>query len=330
MASAGVRERISDWTPQTVVIDHRAVTAAAFHGTKGEPGYDLLHGGDKVQTSAVLSEHEESILHEELDRAYYAGFNSREYYPYADSGSHLYDPDEELSDGQVNFVEWEGLSRYYAASDDHWFGTFATSQETRRAANDIVGIKAGEQDRLIGEGDPSDYARVTAFSMLMGVATAPQRDMPLVRGSLYEGADPDEIEAAFRSQPTMDFSLISVTNSPGVADYFASPALFENNHARPPGPGTTVRFEIEPGAQAVMGRVFANDTSGDGPGRELADLDDDEHEEMMTNTDPDHAREYVTGGRFSVTEVVRDGDSLTVRLKQENTFNPATGEATPA
>lgn len=51
MVSAGAKERISDWTPQTVVIDHRApVTAAGgeqdFHGSLGDPGYHALHPGN--------------------------------------------------------------------------------------------------------------------------------------------------------------------------------------------------------------------------------------------------------------------------------------------
>lgn len=48
MASAGFKERIADWTPETLVVDHRAVTAALVaHGSLGDPDYHTKHPGNR-------------------------------------------------------------------------------------------------------------------------------------------------------------------------------------------------------------------------------------------------------------------------------------------
>lgn len=319
------------WDIGDVVIYKKAVARSSRHGNKGDPGYSLLHpgtgGGDGIgiNTRDHLNEGEEMALREDLDKAFYAGFTTKEYNAFTDPGSHDYDEDDELSEGETSVVDYEGVSRFYA-STDYWFGDFNASRHTRRAANELVGLDQGKHDLLLGEGASSDYTRAQAFGMLMGLATSKPHNQALVRGSWYEGADPDEIESAFNDQATMDFSLVSFSNSQGVADYFADPEFYGRDRGGSEG-GTQVMFTVEPGAQAIMGRRFNSDMKAGDPGEELNDLDE-EDPELLLDKDPDAAREYVTGGRFKVKGVAREGDTISVTLTQEYTYNPVTGRTT--
>lgn len=303
------------------------------HGNKGDPGYSLLHPGSGggngigISTKDHLNESEEMVLREDLDKAFYAGFTTKDYSAFTDPGSHDYDEDEELEEGRTSVIDYEGLSRFYS-STGYWFGDFEAARSTRRAANDFVGLDQGKHDLLLGEGQSSDYDRAQAFGMLMGLATSKPYNNPLMRGSWYEGANPDEIESAFRDQGTMDFSLISFTNSQGVADYFADPGFYSQNDGGGSQGGTQVMFTVEPGAQGIMGRRFNSDMKAGDPGEELNDLDDDDPD-LLLDSDPDAAREYVTGGRFEIKEVTRKGDTISVTLAQQYTYNPVTGRTTP-
>lgn len=301
------------------------------HGNKGGPGYSLLHpgngGGDGIgiSTKDHLNSSEEQILQENLSDAFFAGFTSTDYNSRTDPGSHDYDENEELEDGETSVIDYEGLSRYYS-STGYWFGDFKASRETRRAANELVGLDQGKHDLLLGEGEVTDYDRTQAFGMLIGLATSKSHDKALVRGSWYEGADPGDIESAFRDQDTMDFSLVSFSNSQGVADYFADPEFYGRDRGGSEG-GTQVMFTVDPGAQAIMGRRFNSDMKAGDSGEELNDLDDEDPELLLDN-DPDAAREYVTGGRFKIKKVTRDGDTISVTLAQQYTYNPVTGRTT--
>lgn len=302
------------------------------HGNKGDPGYSLLHPGSGggagigISTKDHLNESEEFALREDIDRAWAAGFIPKDYNAFTDPGSHDYDEDDELDEGQTSVIDYEGLGRYYATSGE-WFGDFERSRDARRAANELVGLDQGTHDLLLGEGDTNDYTRAQAFGMLMALATSKPYNKPMVRGSWYEGADPDEIEAAFRGQGTMDFSLVSFSNSQGVADYFADPEFYGKDRGGSEG-GTQVMFTVEPGAQGIMGRRFNSDMKAGDPGEELYDLDEDDPQ-ITLDSDPDAAREYVTGGRFKIESVSRDGDTISVSLSQQFTYNPVTGRTTP-
>jgi len=304
----------------------------ARHGNKGDPGYSLLHpgagggNGIGISTKDHLNEGEEMVLREDLDRAWAQGYTPKEYNAYTDPGSHDYDEDDELGEGETSAVDYEGLGRFYASNGD-WFGNFEGSRATRRAANELVGLDQGNHDLLVGEGESSQYTRAGAFGMLMSLATSKPYAGEMYRGSWYEGADPAELEAAFRDQGSMDFSLVSFTNSQGVADYFADPEFYGKDRGGSQG-GTQVMFTLEPGAQGIMGRRFNSDMKAGDPGEELYDLDEDDPE-IIHDMDPDHAREYVTGGRMKIKSVKRDGDTISVTLTQEFTYNPVTGRTTP-
>lgn len=306
--------------------------APARHGNKGDPGYSLLHPGSGggsglgVSTKDHLNPDEEGILHEDLSDAFFAGFTPRDYSPFADPGSHEYDEDSELGEEETAAVDYDGLGRFYA-STDHWFGDFDQSRRARRAANELLGLDQGQHDLLLGDGEVSQYDRAQAFGMTMALATSKPYGKPLVRGSWYEGADPAEIEKAFRDQGTMDFSLVSFSNSQGVADYFADPEFYGRDRGGSQG-GTQVMFTVEPGAQAIMGRRFNSDMKAGDPGSELSDLDEDDPA-LLLDPDPDAAREYVTGGRFKIKGVTRKGDTISVTLAQQYTYNPVTGRTTP-
>lgn len=323
MASSGFEERIADWIPETLVVDHRAVTAAGaqlFHGVKGEAGYDLLHGDEKVTPSNVMTEDQEAILQEDLDNAYFAGFNSREYMASADSGSADYDPDDaEIEAGQVNFVEWDGLAQYYASgAGGTWFGDFESARRIRRAANAAAGLDQTGHDMLLGEGETDDYDHVTAVSLLMGVATAPALDRELYRGSFYAGADPDELEAQLRESGSLDFSVASFTDGRDVADYFADPSLYPGDEAPS---GVRVMYVVEPGAQGILGHAFAKSMRAGYPGDE-DDRDYINSDEALTDLSTEHPREIVSGGRFDIGDITREGDLLTVRLRQTQVYPP--------
>jgi hypothetical protein len=315
---------VARWTPEDTE-DTEAVNAggqAFFHGTKGAPGYGLLHGNDKVTTMRFLAEGEEEELQEGLNQAYYNGFTSREYNAYTDSGSYLYDPDDELSEGERNYVDWEGLSRYYASgAGGDWYSNFEGSRNIRREANALAGLDQTGHDRLLGEGDSSLY-RVEALALLTAVASAPPVDRPLYRGSFYEGADPDEIEKQLRSTDSLDFSVVSFTDGQGVADYFADPALYEQGGARESQGGTQVMYEVDPGAQGVLGHIFTKDMRAGNPGENEDDADYVNSDEALTDFTTDHPREIITGGNFEVGEIVRDGNRITVRLRQTKTHPP--------
>lgn len=313
---------VARWVPE----EPDEVTAggeAFFHGTKGEPGYELLHGDAKIQPKMLLDESQEMALREDIDKAFYAGFLPHEYNAYTDPGSHDYDPDDEVGEGEVNYVEWEGLARFYASgSDGTWFGDFESSRRVRRAANELAGLDQTGHDLLLGEGTTNDYDRNAALGLLMGVATARPLDRELYRGSFYEGSDPDEIEAQLRSTDSLDFSVVSFTDGQGVADYFADPSLYEQGVRESTG-GTQVMYVVEPGAQGVLGHVFSKDMRAGDPGHEDEDeADYIDSDEALTDWTQERPREIVTGGNFQLGEITRDGSRITVRLKQTQTYPP--------
>lgn len=313
---------VARWVPE----EPDEVTAGGetfFHGTKGEPGYELLHGDAKIQPKMLLNESQEMALREDIDKAFYAGFLPHEYNAYTDPGSHDYDPDDEVGEGEVNYVEWEGLARFYASgSDGTWFGDFESSRRVRRAANELAGLDQTGHDLLLGEGTTNDYDRNAALGLLMGVATARPLDRELYRGSFYEGSDPDEIEAQLRSTDSLDFSVVSFTDGQGVADYFADPSLYEQGVRESTG-GTQVMYVVEPGAQGVLGHVFSKDMRAGDPGHEDEDeADYIDSDEALTDWTQERPREIVTGGNFQLGEITRDGSRITVRLKQTQTYPP--------
>lgn len=307
----------------TVWSEPAGETASAgtepFHGNKGDPGYHLLHPGKdhpRTNISDFLDESQEDILVEDMDAAMFAGFTNRSYNPRTDPGSSQFDPDEELGDDERDHVDWEGLSRYYASGEgDTWFGDFEDSRKIRRAANELAGLDTSGHDLLLGEGDTSDFDRVNASVMLMGLATSPPIDQPLYRGTFVEGGDADEIEASLRESDTLDFSLISFTNSQGVAD----PSMYQGGESRG---GTQIMFTLAPGAQGILGHPFPEDMRAGDAGAET------DYDEIITNFSPTLPREVVTGGRLRVTEVTRDGNVIRVSITQEHTYNPVTGRTT--
>jgi hypothetical protein len=312
---------VARWQPEEPVT--AAGAEAFFHGTKGQPGYDLLHGDSKLQTKNLMDESQEMTLREDLDKAFYAGFTSREYNAYTDSGSHDYDPDDELGEGEVNYVEWEGLARYYASgAGDTWYSDFEGSRRIRRAANELAGLDQTGHDLLLGEGKTSDYDRIAALGLLTGVATAPKLDRELYRGSYYQGADPDEVEAQLKGTDSLDFSVVSFTDGQGVADYFADPSMYQQGEATS---GTQVMYVVEPGAQGVLGHVFSKDMRAGDPGDDEDEVEYIDSDEALTDWTQERPREIVTGGRFTVGEVVREGDRITVRLRQTKTHQPVKG-----
>ena len=296
-------------------------TAALLaHGSPGDPGYGLLHGDGNVNN--LMSERQAEIFGEDFaNNAYYAGF-TREYNPFTDKNHPDYDPDEEAGEDEDSRPDWRGLSRFVATGENgFWFGDFESSREIRRAGNQALGLDTTGHDLLLGDGDTDDYTHVAAMTLLMGIATSPPVDRPLYRGSYIEGSNPGEVEKALRSGgDTMDFSAVSFTNDTGVADYFADPSMYQSGQAQPEG-GTQVQFVVQPGAQGVVGRQFppgmAAGTSGD------PDWDGEDH---LTDFSISKPREIVTGGRFSIREITRDGNRLTVNLKQEHTFDPRNGD----
>jgi 2'-5' RNA ligase len=318
---------VARWQPEDEETE--PVTAAGdalpFHGTKGQPGYELLHGDSKVTLTSVLDEDQELALREDLDRAYFGGFTPHEYNAFTDPGSYDYDPDEELEDGQVNYVEWEGLARYYASgAGDAWYSDFEGSRRIRRAANELAGLDQTGHDRLLGDAEPDDNDRNAALGLLMGVATAPRLDRELYRGSYYAGSDPDEVEAQLRSTDSLDFSVVSFTDGQGVADYFADPSLYEGNSGETGSTGTQVMYVVEPGAQGVLGHVFSKGMQAGDPGDDPDESEYVESDEALTDWTQERPREIVTGGNFAVGDIVREGNRITVRLRQTRTYPPRT------
>jgi phage portal protein BeeE len=304
------------------------------HGNKGDPGYSLLHpgsgGGNGIGISVKdhLNESENNILDENISDAFYAGVVKQEYNPFTDPGSHDYDEDEDLEDGQTSVIDWAGLGQFYAAGHDQgWYSNFEGSRRLRRAGNELVGLDQGDHDLLLGSGETNDYDRVTAFGMVLGLATSKPQAGELYRGSYYDGASADDIAGNFTEGGTLDFSLVSFTNSPGVAEYFGDPDLYEKNFGEgTAGGGARLMFTVEPGAQGLLGHPFAEDMKAGDPGTNIEE-DEDEHD-LVKDDNPDRAREIVTGGRFEIKEVVVDGDTISVRLRQEFTYNPVTGRTT--
>lgn len=290
------------------------------HGSPDDPGYRLLHGGVTVQD--LFSQEQAELLNEEADRAFYAGMHyGGEYLPLEDPGNYEYeeygDPDYELEDNETRQIDWRGVSQHLATGESgRWFGDFESSREIRRAANQTLGLNTTDNDPLLGDGDqPHDDSIMTANAMLMGLATSNPVPQELFRGSYIEGASADDVEAALRTE-SMDFSLVSFTNSQNVADYFADSSLYQQGEA---STGVQVMFIAEPGAQGIVGRQFPSGMRA-GDAGEQTETEDDYRDLSLTRP-----REIVTGGRFAVTEVARDGDRITVRIRQEHTFNPVDG-----
>lgn len=325
MPDAAYRER-QTWLREHLVVDHRApLTAAAFHGTKGEPGYELLHGDEKVTVGDYLTPDQQDILADAADQAYYQGFTPHQYNKFADTSHYDYaEYGQEPGEGETGYVEWEGVARYYASgAGDTWYSDFEGSRRIRRAANELAGLDQSGHDLLLGDEEPDDYDRAAALALLTGVGSAPRLDRELYRGSYYAGADPDEIESQLRSTDTLDFSVVSFTDGRGVADYFGGRGLYETNNPQGESGGTQVMYVVEPGAQGVLGHIFTKGMNADGPGHE--DEDDADYvnsDEALTDWTQDHPREIVTGGRFEIGEVVRDGDRITVRIRQTQTHPP--------
>ncbi len=294
------------------------LTALVAHGSPGDPGYRLLHGGFKQEE--VLNGFQVDFLHEELDKAHSAGLHyGGEYNPYTDPNSPLYDPDDPLEEGQTRHVDWRGLAQHMASGDtDHWFGDFDNSRRIRRAANARLGLAGGQQDPLLGQGPPiDDYDDAVAVAMLAGLATSRPVPQELYRGTYVEGGDPEALEAALRTG-TMDFGLVSFTNSQGVAEYFSDPSMYQQG---PSQGGTQIMFVAEPGAQGIIGRQFSEGMSAGNPGIDTYDPLED-----LTDLSLSRGREIVTGGRFDVVDVIREDSFITVRLRQQYTYDPTTGE----
>jgi hypothetical protein len=316
-----MNERISDWDKTTLVVDHRAPLVA--HGTKGGPGYELLHGEGKLENKDLFDYDHEAILQEDVNAAHFAGFIAHDYSFFTDPGSHDYDPDDETPDDEINYVHWEHLGRYYASgAADTWYSDFEGCRRIRLAANEAAGIDT-DHDRLLNEtGALDDRDRVVGTAMLAALAVSPPLDRPLYRGSFYAGADPDEVEAQIRSQDGLDFSVASFTDGEGVADYFADPRLHAVNGGEETE-GTQVRYEVEPGAQGILGHVFPKGMKAGDPGHsDEDDADYVESDEALTDFTQGNPREVVTGGHFEIGEIVRDGNRITVRLKQTKVYHP--------
>ena len=196
-----------------------------------------------------------------------------------------------------------------------------SSRRFRRAANALAGLDQTGHDRLLGEGDVSDDDRVVALAMLTGVAIAPPVARELFRGSYYEGASPDEVEAQLRATPSLDFSVVSFTDGRGVADYFADPSLYQEGEAQG---GTQVMYVMEPGAQGILGHVFAQDMAAGSPGDE-DDRDYVNSDDALTDWSTERPREVITGGSLELGEITRDGDRITVRVRQAKTHPPVNG-----
>lgn len=297
--------------------------AETFHGTKGGPGYGLLHGEGKLKNKNLFDENQEGILHEDLDSAHFAGFIDHPYSYFTDPGSHYYDPADEKPPDEINYVHWEHLGRYYASgSGGNWFGDFEDSRRIRRAANASAGLDQTGHDRLLGEGPVDDHDHVVGTAMLAALAVSPPLDRPLYRGSFYGGANPDEVEAQLRGTDGLDFSVVSFTDGQGVADYFADPGFYRENHPDAPSGGTQVMYEVEPGAQGILGHVFQKDMKAGDPGSNPDEIDYVESPEANTDFTRARPREVVTGGHFQVGEITRDGSTIHVKLKQTKVFHP--------
>lgn len=319
--------RKGSWGPDDINVDQRAhdkQTAGHrqdFHGSPGRPGYELLHGGGKLKNKDLFSPEEESSLQEDLDEAHYAGFIDHSYSFFTDPGSHDYDPEDETPEDEINYVHWEGLGRYYASgAGGTWFGDFEDSRRIRRAANESAGLDQSGHDRLLGEGEVDEHDRVVGTAMLAAVAVSPPLDRPLYRGSFYAGADPDEVEKQLRGTDGLDFSVVSFTDGQGVADYFADPSLYEQGGARESSSGTQVMYVVDPGAQGILGHIFSKDMRAGDPGQDDADYVNSD--EALTDFTQERPREIVTGGHFSVGGITRDGNKITVRLKQTKVYKP--------
>lgn len=312
---------VARWRPEETVPVTAAGDVQPFHGTKGAPGYGLLHGEHKVTTRAFLSEGDEEEIAGDLDNAHVMGFTPHAYNLFADPGTHVYaDYGEEAGPDEVNYVDWEGLSRYYASgAGGHWVGSFEGSRSIRRTANNLAGLDQTGHDRLLGEGSTDDFTP-QALAMLTGLAAAPRLDRPLYRGSYYEGASPDEVEAQLRSTDSLDFSVVSFTDGLNVADYFADPYLYQSGEAQG---GARVRYELEPGAQGILGHIFPKGMKAGDPGLDdQEDADYVDSDEAFTNFTQDHPREIVTGGNFAIGEITRDGDTIHVKLRQTKVYHP--------
>jgi 2'-5' RNA ligase len=315
---------VARWRPEETGAQTAAGGVEPFHGTKGQPGYGLLHGDGKLKNKNILSPNQEGILHEDLDNAHFAGFIDHPYSYFTDPGSHFYDPEDEKPDDEINYVHWEHLGRYYASgAGGTWYSDFEGSRRIRTAANESAGLDQTGHDRLLAEaGELDDHDRVVGTSMLAALAVSPPLDRPLYRGSYYAGANPDEVEAQLRGSDGLDFSVASFTDGQGVADYFADPGFYQTNHPDGPQGGTQVMYEVEPGAQGILGHIFQKDMKAGDPGQDPDEIDYVESTEANTDWTQGHPREIVTGGHFEVGEIVRDGDRITVRLRQTKVFKP--------
>jgi 2'-5' RNA ligase len=312
---------VARWTPEEPVT--AAGSGLDFHGSPGRPGYELLHGGGRMKNKDLFSPGEEGVLQEDLDEAHFAGFIPHAYSFFTDPGSHDYDPEDKTPEDEINYVHWENLGRYYASgAGDTWFGDFESSRSIRRAANESAGLDQSGHDRLLGEGEVSEHDKVVGTAMLAAVAVSPPVDRPLYRGSFYAGADPDEVEAQLRSTDGLDFSVVSFTDGQGVADYFADPDLYQANHPGGPQGGARVMYEVEPGAQGILGHVFSKDMKAGDPGQNPDEAEYINSDEALTDFTRERPREIVTGGHFQIGEITRDGDTVHVRLKQTKVYRP--------
>lgn len=295
------------------------LTSLEKHGTKGKPGYSLLHPG--LQLSDVLDEDQEMELTDEvMNNTYYGGFTQNEYRAMADPRGRdhedYWDPEEdELEDGQVDYVEWNAAARYVASNSSRWVGNFEESRYVRMEAARLAGVEISELDPLSGESGQEDHATVSAVTLMMGLIDGTTMRDPLYRGTFLQGADPDEVEQAFQTDYA-DMPLASFTNSEDTASWFMDPAQYQRWNPNADRSGVTVMYEVAPGAPGVIG--YPLDYSPDA---------EEPEDDVIASRTLSIPREVVSGGRFRVAGYTRDGNAFRVQLVHERLYSPTGGFA---
>lgn len=287
------------------------------HGTKGKPGYSLLHPG--IRLSDIFDrDQEEELTSEVMDNTYYGGFTSSEYRSMADprgsDHADYWDPEEdELEEGQVDYIQWNAAARYVASNSSRWVGNFEESRFVRMEAARLAGVEISGLDPLSGESGEGDHATVSAATLMMGLIDGTEMRDPLYRGTFLQGADADEVEQAFQTEYA-DMPLASFTNSEDTANWFMDPAQYRRWDPNANREGVTVMYEVAPGAPGVIG--YPLDYSEDA---------EEPEDDVIVSRSLSIPREVVSGGRFRVAGYTRDGNAFRVQLVHERLYSPTGG-----
>ena len=203
-----------------------------------------------------------------------------------------------------------------AVSGGDW-AMFGACRDIRESAYDLLGYERYDvfADPHLHGGDPGWGGGSTsaanpdalAYHILEKLRDGDRLEMPVYRGVATYGFDPDTFINDLKEGDTFDLPIASFTGEQEIASKF----------------GDSIIFKLEKGARYIKGGFMGL------PESVLQQMQEESgspvYEEDFYD-DPKYS-EIVSGGRFKVTRVRRNGMTIVVSIRQVGVFNPDSGRA---